>query len=161
MFRDSHDSSSFGPIGHISPVSADRLKGFIGYVGDGEGQNGRITPIENGVHARFIGDVVREGISRLSSTGNTRLSLRTIVSNDALQILATEVGRACASIEATMPVGENYSIAYIGYNATSRQLTSERRDAQEAVIKNVRQEYEDSPVHPKFPYRVCHLRCRY
>ena len=126
VFSDNPDSSSFGPIGHIAPVSANRLKGLIGYVEDVR-QDGRIAPIENGKHAEFIGEVVREGIARLrASPDRTRLSIRTIVQNNALNDLDAAVRSAGAQIESKIPVNEDYVMAYIGYNAPERALSSER-----------------------------------
>ena len=145
VFSVSSDSSSFGPIGHISQVSADRLKGFIGYVGGGEGQDGRITPIEKAEHARFIGNVVREGIRRLESTGNTRLSIRTIVNNNTLESLRNQVQRAGGTIEACLPIRDNYTIVYMGYNTPDRELNEERRDSNETAISRARQRYENNP----------------
>ncbi len=134
LFKESPDRSSFGPIGFISPVSAGRLKGLIGYVGDGEGQNGRIAPIENYEHARFIGDVVREGISRLSEGGNTRLSIRTIVRDDALGIASEEAQATGATVEAVLQSGTGYSIMYIGYNLESRSLGAEHQGRHRELI---------------------------
>ncbi|MCL5413410.1 MAG: hypothetical protein M1569_03340 [Candidatus Marsarchaeota archaeon] len=123
MFSDNMDSSSFGPIGYIAPVSANRLKGFIGYTGALGGQDSGIVPIENSVHARFVGEVVREGIRRLQRRGCTRLTIRTIVRTSALNDLEAEVVNAGASIEATIPVNGDYTIAYIGYNTQERELS--------------------------------------
>ena len=146
VFRDGRDSGSFGPIGYISQVSADRLKGFIGYVdGNGVGaQDGRITPIENREHARFMADVIREGRRRLTITGNTRLSIRTIVRNDMLRSFSVRARVAGARVEATLPVMDNYSIVYVGHNAHSRALSIATRHTYEATIRDTRRRYENN-----------------
>ncbi len=138
LFRDSPDSSSFGPIGFIAPVSAGRLKGFIG---GGVDNNGRIVPVESIDHAEFIGDVISEGIRRLGSTGNTRLTLRTIVRNDALRCLTDHVEAAGANMEAVLQVNADYSIVYIGHNVQSRELTAETRDSHQGRINSAILDY--------------------
>lgn len=137
-------SDSFGPIGYVSQVSADRLKGFIGYVDGSQIQDGRINPIENRRQARFMGDVIREGISRLDNTDNTRLSIRTIVRNDMLRSFSHTVRRSGARVEATLPVMDNHSIVYVGYNVHSRELGRAMRHTHEDTIHRVRQRYESN-----------------
>ena len=124
MFSEAYNSSSFGSMGVISRASANRLKGFIGYVEGGEGTEGTITPISTSRHARFIGEVVAEGIARLQTTGNSRLSVRTIVENATVNRLTRIVERTGASVEAIMPANGNYSIVYIGYNTPQREMSA-------------------------------------
>lgn len=137
VFSEAYDSSSFGSIGTISRASANRLKGFIGYVEGGEGNEGTITPISTSAHARFIGDVVAEGISRLQATESSRLSIRTIVKNTALQRLTREVERSGASVEATMPANDSYSIVYIGYNTPQREISSLMRNNEAPITDRI------------------------
>lgn len=146
MFSEAYDSSSFGSVGTISRASANRLKGFIGYVEGGEGTQGTITPISTSRHARFIGEVVAEGIARLQTTGNSRLSIRTIVENGTINRLTREVERAGASVEAIMPANGNYSIVYIGHNTPEREMSTLMRGSDapiESRISSYRRDCEE------------------
>ena len=144
MFSEAYDSSSFGSVGIISTASANRLKGFIGYVEGGEGTEGTITPISTSRHARFIGEVVAEGIARLQTTGNSRLSIRTIVENNALNALTSSVGRAGACVEAIMPANSNYSIVYIGYNTPEREMSALMRGSDSQISSRISSYRNDS-----------------
>ncbi len=138
-FSAAFDASSFGSVDQICKASSARLKGFVW--GDGEGR----TPIVNDSHIGFAAAVVREGISRLSETGNTRLSVRTVASNDAVGELTRRMAAVGASVEAVMPIGEDYSIIYIGYNSQQRELGEHRRQMQQEAVAAARR-YRDNPT---------------
>ncbi len=144
IFSPAYDSSSFGSVGTISMASANRLKGFIGYVEGGEGTEGTITPISTSRHARFIGEVVAEGITRLQTTGNSRLSIRTIVENNTLNALTGAVVRAGASVEAVMPANGDYSIVYIGYNTPEREISTLMRNGDAPISSRISSYRNDS-----------------
>lgn len=145
IFREGVDNSSFGPLGYISRVSAGRLKGFIGYIGSGSAhREGQIAPIDNANQVKFIGEVVSEGINRLSKSGSSRLSVRALVRNGMLERLQTEISSRGASIEASLPANDTYTIVYIGYNTPQRELSSELRDQHNKAIEKAISSYGHS-----------------
>jgi len=135
VFRGDADSTSFGPIGRISQVKSERLKGLVGYyVSRFRTRNEVITPITTAMHAQFIADVVKEGIQRISEGDNTRLSIRTIAAPGMMPMLTEQVRRAGGQLEAQIPLNANYTLVYIGYNDPSRELSSELMMAYRANV---------------------------
>ena len=118
-------NNSFGPIGTVTRVSADRLKGFVGAQTSAVD---RITPVEDRQQLRVLTGIVLTGISELSRTGTTRLSIRSIVAESLSEELAVAVGDGGAKIEAVIPLKngmDQLQIVYIGYNEPSRRATPE------------------------------------
>jgi hypothetical protein len=127
-------NDSFGPIGIVTKVSADRLKGFVGAQTSAVD---KITPIEDRQQLRMLIDIVRTGISELSRTGTTRLSIRSIVAEDLSEELAAAMCDSGARIEAAIPLKngmERMRIVYIGYNEPSRRATPEELERTRAKI---------------------------
>ena len=73
LFKREEAADSFGPVGYIAPVSAKRLKGFIGAQTIPQQQ---IIPIKTNADEIVLSEIIREGIFELHQTNRTRLSLR-------------------------------------------------------------------------------------
>ncbi len=105
---------SFGAIGTINPASSERLKGFLTYL------------VKDASTSKFTAEVVAEGIRRLEGPFS-RLSIRIIATNEAIESLANAIRPTGAEIEAQVPVTDSLNMVYIGYNTPARTLGSERR----------------------------------
>ena len=123
MFKDTPCGSSFGAIGHITPASANRLKGFIGTEGTADN---RITKITTDEDITNISATVALGIERVKDgAGYSRLSLRMFVSERMLERFSQEIERIGASVEAIIPIRNgDCRMVYVGYNSEDR--TTER-----------------------------------
>ncbi len=130
LFHPETCNDSFGPIGFVSRVSANRLKGFVGAQTQTETE---ITPIRDVDQLSMLTDIVQEGILELERTCTTRLSIRAIVTESLLGELAAALQENEARIEAAIPLGNKMpgmQLVYIGYNTPSR------RDAPESTARN-------------------------
>jgi hypothetical protein len=130
LFKREEAADSFGPVGYIAPVSAKRLKGFIGAQTIPQQQ---IIPIKTNADEIVLSEIIREGIFELHQTNRTRLSLRVITTEgtntDRLKKIISALG---AEVEATLPLNTNpfLQILYIGYN------TEERRNPDQKAINS-------------------------
>ncbi len=143
MFRDGADVGSFGPIGCIQQVSAERLKGFMGAVREDQSC---ITPVATRADVRGVADVIREGVRRIrESETNTRLSLRILVNSRTTEMLSRGITGTGADIEAVMPANNGYNVVYVGYNDESRTISPQLRGEFEEKIEASRRFYMQVP----------------
>jgi hypothetical protein len=131
-------NDSFGPIGIITRVSADRLKGFVGAQTSAVD---RITPIRDQQQLGMLIGIVRTGISELDRTGMTRLTIRSIVDGNLSEELAASMRESGAKIEASIPLKNGMSqmqMVYIGYNGPSRRASPGELARSMAVISDAK-----------------------
>ncbi len=143
LFHNTPNFSSFGPVGCICPVASSRLKGFIG---GGISTTGAIIPISDNGHIAFFTGIIREGIHRVETANDvSRLTVRTVVSNSALEILEPELLKVGATVEAKIPLNDSHQIIYVGYNSLHRKLSEIRRDSYRSTIGTLLEEHAVQP----------------
>lgn len=118
---DTHCNDSFGPIGSITKVADDRLKGFL------------TAPVRNGHDLQTLTDIVSAGITELERTGTTRLTVRSVVVGNLLDNLVESLEESGARVEAAIPLRNGEFLAYIGYNGQSRRSPPEALERNRGV----------------------------
>ena len=129
LITDRVDATSQGPINEICRRSSGRLGGTIGYETGATvsmpSEDRHLVPITNQEGANFIASVVSVCNEHMLRENLTRLSLRTIVSENALHLVQEAIENAGAQIEGKMPIGEGFFIVYLGHNVGTRQMTED------------------------------------
>ena len=116
-------SDSIGPVGYIGPGGSERLKGFIDIrVDSAEKVRSAIRITQYGKQMIENDECVRCEFGEAS-----RLSIRLVVNNKYIDCSRAGIWDR-ANVEATLPMhGRNHndSIAYIGFNSSTRSPSAE------------------------------------
>lgn len=119
------ETSSIGAAWPPCPSNNDRLRGFY---------DGGVIPADQTAVYEFTDELEAIRSTMVAESTASRLAVKAVMEDDALQLV-----RSFVRIEAAIPLGnghEGLSIAYLGFNNTSRLVTDPEMATHRAQINN-------------------------